>query len=219
MKLCIDNVATGGSFPARTEDFESEEAFQIWKRQESSELQELLIKMIERNPLLVKSTRSEFPSAEKEVNGGGSSRNSVGPDITGSRATLEDDSQQFYFVPPDPKYYYRRLIEIALECDIDSMKDLPPDEDVALSILSSQNEELLLECSKRWRIMPTFKVTSFLSNIVTYHTYQAVPIACVGEALENLEMVANEWEYWRWPMADVSQISSRYPILTLFIAN
>ncbi|KAK4052310.1 hypothetical protein OIO90_004391 [Microbotryomycetes sp. JL221] len=217
LKTCINNIAQGGSrFPARREDFDSDDAFATWKKQEADQLQELLLEMTRRNPELL---RSAGPSdLSSSVNGGsvgaGASLNKRMSVMTlqppspegstygssGDEDTLVDPS--LVFVPPDPKFYFRRLYEIALQFDYEAMKDLPPDQDVSLTILSEINEQLLESCAIRWRIMAPLKAGTFLALIGQHYKFQGVPEACVAEALGGIERTAESWEYWRWPWAE-----------------
>ena len=120
----------------------------------------------------------------------------------------EDDSllvsDAFTFVPPDPKFYYKRLYEIALDHDYDHMSDLPPDEAVPLTILTPVHEQLLRDCQLRWRIIPPVRASTFLALITQHYKDAGVPVACVSEALGGLDRVAEDWQYDRWPWADVS---------------
>jgi hypothetical protein len=127
--------------------------------------------------------------------------------VTGHSSEEEIVSEGFVFVPPDPKFYYKRLFEIALDHDYDAMSQLPPDEYVSLTILSPVHEELLRDCEKRWRIMAPVRASTFLALITQHYKHQGVPEACVGEALTGLERIEEDWPYSRWPWADVRSIS------------
>ncbi|SCZ94445.1 BZ3500_MvSof-1268-A1-R1_Chr12-2g03904 [Microbotryum saponariae] len=211
LKLCINNVAKGARFPARREDFDSDESFSTWRKQESDTLQEYMLNMIKRNPNLVRSASSTVATGETgsstPLTGSPSLRRSVLSVDGGFPLTSEDDSEPlvdpaFVFVPPDPKFYYRRLYEIALNHDYEAMRDLPPDQDVSLTILSPLHEELLSGCATRWRIMAPTRAGTFLSLIGQHYKFQAVPEACVAQALSDLAQVVEDWEYARWPWAD-----------------
>jgi hypothetical protein len=108
----------------------------------------------------------------------------------------------FVYIPSDSKQSYKRLFELALEHDLDAMGDLPPDEDVSLSILIPIHEELVAACASRWRIMEPFKTSVFVALVTQQYKYQRVPTACVAEALNALHAVESNWAYWRWPWSD-----------------
>lgn len=178
LKLLINNLAQGGGrASASRADFDSDEGFAGWKKDENAQLQEMLLAMLQRAPELVM-----------------------------EKVALDDgNAAELTFVPPDPKACFKRLFEIALEHDYDRMKDLPPDEDVSLTILSEVNEELLRDCEVRWRVMPTVKPATFLSLIAFHYQHQGVPEACVVEALAGVDRLAESgFDYDRWPWADVS---------------
>lgn len=233
LKTCINLVAQSSQsnaarFPARREDFDSDDAFAAWRKQEADELQELLLGMIQRSPELVNSAPVLGPTSADgspalgngSAGGAGSNRSSLPaiqpvPSPDGSfvaSSVAEDDgigtqlvdTSAFVFVPPDPKFYYKRLYEIALDYDYDAMKDLPPDQDVSLTIVSALHEELLTACATCWRVGATVRASTFLALIGQHYKMQGVPEACVAEALKGVERVDENWNYWRWPWADVS---------------
>jgi len=193
LKLLINNLAKGGGggggggASASRADFDSDEAFAAWKKAENDELQEMLLTMLQRSPELVM-----------------------------DKVALDDPATAepaFIFIPPNPKAAFKRLFEIALEHDYDRMRDLPPDEDVSLTILSDVHEELLRECEVRWRVMPTVKPATFLSLIGHHYHHQGVPEACVSEALAGVDRLAESgFEYDRWPWADVSCLARHPPL-------
>lgn len=201
-------------FPFRPDDFESDDAFLAWRKQENDELQELLLEMTMRNPELVKSsaaTLAPFPTSDLASKR--SSRSSlvlVGPD---GNMTYEDgddrvsDASSLYtFVPPDPRYCYRRLYSLALEHDYALMSTLPPDQDVSLTILSPLYEQLLRECQVRWRVPQTTRAAVFASLIAGLYREQSVPEECAGEAIDLVRREEEKWRYWRWPTADRHQL-------------
>ncbi|GAA5951064.1 hypothetical protein JCM21900_005712 [Sporobolomyces salmonicolor] len=211
--------ATSSRFPYRRDDFDSDDAFAAWRKQETDELQELLLEMTVRNPELVKGGPGGGTAgggATGVVRGGGgaeldsrrSSRSSlviVNSDggIDGEEGGAEGASSSgLTFVPPDPRFYFRRLYELLLSHDYSLMSTLPPDQDVSLSILSPQNESLLRQCAARWRVPSTLRVASFVGLVAGLYKTQGVPEECVGEAIEELERVEDKWRYWRWPVAD-----------------
>lgn len=174
--------------------------------------------MIQRTPELVHSAPTEVHRTDANGTGSFSNRSSIvglatpSPDgsSTGPHSGDEDITEHaFVFVPPDPKFYYKRLFEIALDHDYEAMKDLPPDEDVSLTILSPTHEALLRDCETRWRIVAPLRASTFLALICQHYKHQEVPEACVVEAMSGLERVADVWSYWRWPWADVCYVLAR----------
>ena len=118
------------------------------------------------------------------------------------RAPDSSSSSSFVFVPPDPRFFYRRLYTLALEHDYALMSTLPPDEDVSLTILSPLHEQLLRNCQSRWRIPNITRAATFAGLIAGLYKDQGVPEECVGEALDLVRREEDQWRYWRWPTAD-----------------
>ncbi|GAA5923191.1 hypothetical protein JCM3775_007461 [Rhodotorula graminis] len=202
-------------FPFRPEHFESEDAFSAWRKQENDELQELLLEMTMRNPDLVKgggggslgieglalTDKASRRSSHSSLVIVGSDGNTLDPEDRSPDAS-SSSSSSFVFVPPDPRFFYRRLYTLALEHDYALMSTLPPDEDVSLTILSPLHEQLLRHCQTRWRIPNITRAATFAGLIAGLYKDQGVPEECVGEALDLVQREEDQWRYWRWPTAD-----------------
>ncbi|KAH8918736.1 hypothetical protein BT69DRAFT_1322630 [Atractiella rhizophila] len=209
MKALINAISQGASFPGTRTDFPSENAYVQWKQAEIATLGQLMLTMVKFHPDLVQSEESAHRSSvlsplspissslpsPLNKNGSLSGRpNSMAP---------SDSDHSYVFIPQDPKSYYRRLLDISLDLDIELIQSLGPDDEVSLQILSKAHVELLTECAIRWRITPPFRVTSFFDAIsLRYMRGECPLIECVGEALTNVEKITNEWEYNRWPVQD-----------------
>ncbi|BGP03404.1 hypothetical protein NBRC10513v2_007138 [Rhodotorula toruloides] len=214
-------TSSGSRFPFRRDDFDAEDAFLAWKKQENDELQELLLEITMRNPELVKGGGATLaPDGGAELTSRRSSRSSlvlVGAD--GSTLDVDDrpgssaDTSNYTFIPPDPRLYYRRLYSLALEHDYALMSTLPPDQDVSLTILSPLNEQLLRDCQTRWRVPNTTRAATFANLIAGLYKDQGVPEECVGEALDLVKREEDKWRYWRWPTADRQQLFKALSLL------
>lgn len=111
----------------------------------------------------------------------------------------------FTYIPPNPKKYYRRLLEYCLEADLRAMRDpnVNDDDQVSLGILSAGHIELINECALRWRIPQPYRVACFLELIKELYERNEVPLDCIPEALGNVQKVMHEIEFDKWPIADV----------------
>ncbi|GAA5994013.1 hypothetical protein JCM11641_004022 [Rhodosporidiobolus odoratus] len=243
LKLIINTVAQLGSggpasasaptprptsrFPFSRADFDSDDAFAAWRKQENDELQELLLEMTVRNPELVKNYTASVANYGAGGASGGLAVEPGSVPLDGSRRSSrsslviinsdggiegEDGDAPpasvsgFTFLPPDPKFYYRRLYTLALEHDYALMSTLPPDEDVSLSILSPAHEELLRDCQARWRIPNTQRAACFAGLIAGLYKEMGVPEECVQEAMGAVKREEDKWRYWRWPNEDRQQL-------------
>ena len=206
LKTCLKNINAGASFPGRREDFDTDAGWQHWRSAETSYLQQLVVAMVQANPELAKTT-SDSASRPGSVYGGGGidspiertsskhgsiSRRSV-YNLGELGADEYDDDQlqvghHFTFIPPSPRKYYKRLVELCLQEDLDRMlsPDVPDNEEVSLGILSQSHLDLLAECASRWRIGQAYRAVCFLDLVKEFFERESIPIQCVPEALSGV---------------------------------
>lgn len=238
LQTCLKNITAGAPFPGRKEDFDSEAAWQYWKTLETAHLSQLMVILVQFNPELAKSTPSDNlptrPGARPgsmydraQRNGSVSSRKSIlslakdmsDLDLAGigeDDVDVDGDDEvqvghNFTYIPPNPKKYYRRLLEYCLEADLRAMRDpnVNDDDQVSLGILSPGHIELINECALRWRIPQPYRVACFLELIKELYERNEVPLDCIPEALSNVQKVMHEIEFDKWPIADVSSFRVR----------
>lgn len=158
------NLKTGRTLS--TEDFESEEAYEFWKKSEGPELSQMMLTIVQSNPDLAKSTPEEQANAELELSRTISNRASRVidqlPDIRS--LSLADDSNStsdksdvYTFIPADPRSCYRFILSQTWRYD---MKDHETEQ--ASKLFSKQSVELLHEICARWRLPSCSKVALLL---------------------------------------------------------
>jgi hypothetical protein len=111
----------------------------------------------------------------------------------------------FTFIPPNPKKFYKRLVEYCLITDLEVMlsPEVDDNDEVSLGILSHVHIVLIDECATRWRIGDSYRVTCFLDLVKQLYERNDVPMECIPEALQNVNKVAQEVEVSLWPTQDV----------------
>ncbi|KAF8578886.1 hypothetical protein K439DRAFT_1360906 [Ramaria rubella] len=130
--------------------------------------------------------------------------------------SIRDDDDEvpvghhFTYIPPNPKKFYKRLVEISLQADLDAMATLPEDQEVSLGILSPRHLEVINECAMRWRIAQSYRVTCFIDIIRYMYEREEVPLECIPEGLQMINKAMQETELGRWPKADIEYIASVY---------
>ena len=124
-----------------------------------------------------------------------------------SDAVQDDDEvpvgHHFTYIPPNPKKFYKRLVERCLQADLEAMATLPEDQEVSLGILSPRNLEVINECAVRWRIAQTYRVSCFMDIIRYMYEREEVPLECIPEGLQMIQKAMQEVELARWPRVDV----------------
>ena len=130
---------------------------------------------------------------------------------------LEGDEEievgfNFTFIPPNPRKYYKRLLEYCVAADLEAMLSpaVGDDDEVSLGILSAHHIELINEVAVRWRIGQPYRVTCFLDIVRQFYDRNEVPLECVPEALNNIARLLNEIELDKWPKQDCDYLAQIY---------
>ncbi|KAF8064055.1 hypothetical protein FPV67DRAFT_1503362 [Lyophyllum atratum] len=239
LKTCLKNINAGEPFPGRREDFDSDAAWNHWKMLETTHLQQLMVIMAQFNPELAKSTPAEVlpsfqhsnarpgslysavdsPGGASTRHGSISSRRSLFLDNSSNGDVDGDDEvpvgHHFTFIPPNPRKFYRRLLEYCLVADLEIMlsPEVDDNDEVSLGILSAPHIELINECALRWRIGHSYRVSCFLELVKQFYERNDVPLECIPEALQNVAKVMQETEVEHWPVQDSEYLSSVYASL------
>lgn len=131
-------------------------------------------------------------------------------DLEGVAEDLDADEDlplghHYTFIPPNPKKFYKRLLELCLIADLEAMlsPNVGDEDEVSLGILTEAHIELINECALRWRIGQPYRVSCFLELIRQFYERNEVPIECIPEALANVKKVRQEMELDKWPVQDV----------------
>ncbi|EJD05199.1 uncharacterized protein FOMMEDRAFT_120474 [Fomitiporia mediterranea MF3/22] len=248
LKTCLKNLNAGEAFPGRREDFETDEAWNHWRTTELSQLQQLMVIMVQFNPELAKSAPSEAlpsmtptgarpgsvysasPAGPSSRHGSISSRRSVALvgsgagslDLVAEQIDGDDEIEaggNFTYIPPNPKRYYRRLLELCIESDLDAMANLPEDQEVSLGILSPKHIDLINECALRWRIGQSYRVACFMDVIKAKYERGEVPLECIPEGLQMILKAMHDIDIGLWPKADLDYLAEvAEGLFNIFIA-
>ncbi len=229
LKRCVKNVNLQQPWPGRPDDFDSEEAYQRWRAQELASLSQTMMEMCQNNPELLKSTSNDVPGLSPvrpnpaRPESYSSAQGSSSPATEGPTATPdaefaalsvdgnEDDS--FVYIPPDPRAYYHRALEICIDYDLEMIKHQPEEEEVSLSILSKSHADLLTECALRWRLSASFLGVSNLHVIKDKYDNGEVPLDCVSESLTTVMRLLSEHEFAHWMHLDQTSLVRLYTAL------
>ncbi|KAG7087446.1 hypothetical protein E1B28_013412 [Marasmius oreades] len=245
LKTCLKNINAGASFPGRREDFNSDAAWQHWKTVETTHLQQMMLAMVQFNPELAKSAPTDvLPSAYAPSGRPGSLYDTSSPTTRnasisiGSRrslyantedAEIEDDGEEdievghnFTYIPPNPKRFYKRLLEICLIADLEAMlsPEVDDNDEVSLGILSPPHIDLINECAVRWRIGQQYRATCFLDLVRQFYERNDVPPECVPEALQAVTRTLHDTEMDNWPRSDSEFLCSTYgSLFNVFLSS
>ncbi|KAL4063041.1 hypothetical protein V8B97DRAFT_2087962 [Scleroderma yunnanense] len=118
----------------------------------------------------------------------------------------------FTFIPPNPKRFYKRLVEYCLVTDLELMfsPEVDDADEVPLTVLSPPHVELINECALRWRMGHPYRATCFLELIKQLYERGDVPMECIPEALQTVSKVQNDLEIDKWSIQDSELLASVY---------
>ena len=164
-----------------SEDFDLEEAYEIWKKAETPDLSQMILAIVQANPQLAKGTKlghqsSPSNSSVRPVRSDSYSglrtvqenkeespyvidqpvdMSSMSPSSEHQTPFFENEEHPFVFVPADPRAFYRVVLSHALSSDLqdETLQNAQGSLDSSsLKLLSRQSTELLNELCLRWRI-------------------------------------------------------------------
>ncbi|EIW76820.1 cytoplasm protein [Coniophora puteana RWD-64-598 SS2] len=237
LKTCSKNLNGGLPFPGQREDFSSDAAWNHWQTMEKSTLSQLMKAMMSVNPDLIKSMPTESVSAAgrpgsvySQTGSGAATRHgSIGSRRSlygavgsiGNAGELADDvtgddevptGMEFTYIPPNPRKFYKRLVEFCLVADLELMfsPEVDDADEVPLTILSGPHLDLINECALRWRIGQPYRVTCFMDLIKQFYERSDVPMECIPEALQAVSKALHDTEIDRWPVHDAEYLQGIY---------
>lgn len=157
-----------------SEDFDNEEAYESWKKNEGPELSQMMLAIVQASPELAAdhsssdATYAELSRTLSEK----SDRTSYSIDQPLDIGSLSigdngsDESDIYTFIPSDPRSLYRFIVAQALAYDLKEKEaEATQPEGPSMKLLSKQSTELLNEISHRWRIPSFSRIVLFLDVI------------------------------------------------------
>ncbi|KAI9804048.1 MAG: hypothetical protein M1833_000329 [Piccolia ochrophora] len=200
----------------RKDDFDSDEAYEAWRKTEGPDLSQVMLAIMQSNPELAKSTPggnlpnfnpSASTSLDKsrrtpghsgdhssyvidqpiDLNGSGSGDGSADP--------AEDGELSFTFIPPDGRAYYRCTLAQALSHDMKDQELQASEtnaESPAMKLLSKASTELLNEICVRWRVPPFSRAVLFLDVMREKYLDQQIDLDTLDSAFIFLKEPLSE---------------------------
>jgi hypothetical protein len=158
------------------EDFDTESAYETWKKNEIHEVSQMLFAIMQIDPNLAKTStgttlpqlqnitspsESTFAEISRTLSENPDSMDSFSIDhaMDFAAMNIKDDPAHdgveipFAFIPPDQRLYYKAIVKETLLYDIREQDPAETTGDTPL--LSKKSTELLTEIASRWRV-PTF---------------------------------------------------------------
>lgn len=178
----------------RREDFDLDDAYDVWRKTENQDLSQMILSIMQTNPDLSKDAsgpalpnvnhhtntpdvhdsgypeslkrRSDETEASSYIVDQPFDMGSYNSSTDGSEPPSEEE-QMFTFIPPDPRGFFRFIINQLLSHDLkDPASGASDGNEVPIrKLLSKQSLDLLNEISMRWRIPSVSKMVLFLDVV------------------------------------------------------
>lgn len=193
-----------------SDDFDLEDAYQAWRHQETQDLSQMILAIVQSSPELAKSTPGgsvpQFkPQAPAETSYHDPTRQSTDMSQNGSsyvidqpvdmshlslQDNVDEDDTSFTFIPSDPRNYYRAILKEALTYDLADSQLQPSEatsEVQSFKLLSKQSTELLTEVAIRWRLPQFSRLVLFIDVIKDKYEQQEVDLDTLDAAFNYIK--------------------------------
>jgi hypothetical protein len=224
MKAYTNNLNLNTMKTLRKSDFHSEDAYELWNKAEKAELSKVMLAIIQSNPQELSKTTSDLATAMRrghshssstfEMNrsstyGQAPSLSSVqsAADVDGMMAnaySVEDDDTPYIYVPPDPRAFYRHVVERCLSHDLNNPEDAVPVDvgnDEPVRIFSKASLDLLDQCILRWRLPKFSSMVIFMDCIGKKYTEAEVDLQMLDDAFMYFDSAVGV-NHLAWTVAD-----------------
>jgi len=230
MKAYSNNLSLGNTRRTlRSDDFDTDEAWEAWRRLETPALSQIMLEIVQSNPSeLAKTTSGPSPITARPQSLQQSSahpyhdlsRSSTSSDASSSMYGFDhpvdmgnfdvsspaaDDTRDtpYTYIPPDPRVYFRHVVEKCLSYDLSDPDALPMDIPGAdpTVLLSKSSLDLLSECCARWRIPQFSRSILFLDVVRKFYQDQDIDLVTLDAAWLYAKG-ATDFDWRTWTIAD-----------------
>lgn len=185
LKLYQTSLSLNARKTLSSEDFDTEEAYEIWKKAEVHDISQMIFSILQSNIELAKTNTNGAAQLARQVtsphdsgysefgriSGDNTDRNSTpnfeqAIDLSGLNIN-GDESTPLTFLPSDPRFCYRAVLKECLVYDqmTNETQEGQTIEPQPIKLLSKDSTELLTELALRWRI-PQFSRTILFMDVI-----------------------------------------------------
>jgi hypothetical protein len=188
LKTYQQHLTLGTKMVLNTNDFDTHEAYQAWKKSEGPDLSQLMLAIMQSNPDLAKSTPggalpqfkdqaeptspsdAHYAELSRAISQGGepssyvldlpADLSALNLNLNDSSQHNDDDTQLYTFIPPDPRSMFRYIMLQALNHDLNDKTN-----EAGGQLFSKETTEILNEIALRWRIPKFTRIVLFLDVV------------------------------------------------------
>ncbi|ODQ65445.1 hypothetical protein NADFUDRAFT_70902 [Nadsonia fulvescens var. elongata DSM 6958] len=209
IKHLLEDIENDNSPIYTKRDFMFFPEYEAWKQKEIDALNSLMFNLISNKPSLTE----------------------VSSQVRCASGFIDPSEGRYYYLPSDPKLFYRLLVKRCLEYDLnqaDKLRLSSPDDSTPL-LFSSNSKELMNECSLRWRISSASRAVLLIDVASELLVSGALKFENVKDVFNLAHHIGSDfgkktWESQLFPLPDIElYIKSLRAIhehsLTLVIEN
>ncbi|KAI5306467.1 hypothetical protein KEM56_000782, partial [Ascosphaera pollenicola] len=196
------------------EDFQSPEAFEVWKKAETAALSQMMLALVQSNPELAKSSSTANALSVQKDAESPSPHTSMTPDndSLSDMASLSLSDNIYTFIPPDARDYYRFILCEVVTHELKLLEADPeysPQDVTAAQLLSKRTSEFLTELCLRWRLPVSSRITLFLDVFREKFEGQDINLEALDAAFDFVDEPPSERNNRRNDMITGSFIEDR----------
>ncbi len=213
LKTYQQHLNLGTKLTLSAHDFDTQEAYETWKKTEGPDLSQLMLAIVQANPDLAKSTPGgSLPQFNSQTSSPGSTESHYAEvskllsqesssyvldlpadlgslDLNADSAQRDSDPGQVYtFIPSDARAMFRFIMLQALSYDLNDKTN----DGASGQLFSKKTAELLNEIALRWRIPKFTRIVLFLDVVREKFVEKAI----------SLEMLDAAFNYVKEPLQD-----------------
>ncbi|KIW08975.1 uncharacterized protein PV09_00883 [Verruconis gallopava] len=204
LKLYQTSLSLNTKKTLNSDDFDTEEAYEAWKKAEGPEISQMMLAIMQSNMELAKMTSASLPHLKSQLEHNSresgyseTSRKMSEPennnayvvdqpvDMSGlslnSTVVEEDDAISFTFIPPDPRAYYKAVVKACILHGLQE-RSSNPDEGASRQLFSKQSMDLMGELALRWRIPGFSRPILFFDVVKDLYTHNEIDLDTLDAA-------------------------------------
>ncbi|KAL7275660.1 hypothetical protein RUND412_001393 [Rhizina undulata] len=231
MKAYTNHLNLNNKMTLRSEDFDTEEAFEAWRKAETPVLSQMMLAIVQSNPTeLAKTTSNSVTSSHHRYNSSISYsmsadmlRSPVSSTPISEHASFKfdqpvdmeslnlnsgsaDDAAEkpYTYIPAEPRVFLRHIVEKCLSYDLQDPELQPaeiPGVDGPVRLLSKSSVELLNEICARWRVPLFSRLVIFLDVIRSKYQEAQIDLTTLDIAFIYVK-ASLEVDWTHWTIAD-----------------
>ena len=206
LKMYQTSLSLNTKKTLNSEDFDTEDAYESWKKSEAPEISQMMLAIMQSNMELAKMTSANIPQLKSHIDH--NSRDSGYSDMSkkvsdsdfnayvidqpvdmsglnlGNSPVEDDDGMPFTFIPQDSRAHYRAVVRACFQHDLQQAAENP---DEGLKLFSKPATELLAEVASRWRIPSFSRPVLFLDVVREMYCNQEIDLDTLDAAFLYLK--------------------------------